>query len=164
MISVAQSAESRLVRLIEIAATEATREEWESKFWALFPSAIDEFEQMARGTHGIRVGVRLPGSSRSRLKSQYGPYSTSKLRRISQAGRPPGTSTPPALRDALIAFERDQQLEHQEQERLAGLVRERLPQPPTGYYWAPDAGGTRLPDAATFRLWSRRFGYMPHSE
>jgi hypothetical protein len=39
-----------------------------------------------------------------------------------------------------------------------------LPDPPEGYNWALDCGGTIFRNKLTYRLWAVKLGHMPGSE
>lgn len=159
-----ESAGSSTSRLVEIVATHDMRADWQAKFWSLFPRATDAFEQLVRGSHGIHITVELAGPVPTRVQSQYGAYSASKLNRLMQSVAEQHAARPAPLEAALAAYMRDYGLDEAARKQVLLATLDRLPLPPAGYHWVPDYGGIVLPRVATFRLWSHALGYMPRSE
>ena len=143
-----------------------------ASYWSQFPESEAEFLSHVRNP-GIRASVDLEFSPETNVKSEYGGMSSAKLRRLVRRVRE-GHDLPEDLdREALRAFEADQEAWNEEYRVAVDRAKEKLPPPVFGCRWVRDhggliatrrAGGRSVPARLSFRLWRDDLGYMPMSE
>lgn len=141
-------------------------------FWSRFPETEAEFMAHVRDP-GIHASVKLEFSPDTRVKSQYGGRSASKMRRLVQRWRADGEIPDDVDRDAVRKFESDVEAWDEEYREAVERARASLPEPPFGCHWSRNtggllttrrAGGRSVPTSLSFRLWRNDLGYMPGSE
>ena len=148
---------------MDVPPSDETQDGWQGTFWQSFPVDPEAFADVVRSSPGIHVSLQLTGAVPP-VQSEYGGYSSAKLARMTHEPSESQAARSAALRRALATYERDFERHEAARKQAYQAAVARLPEPPSGYYWAPDNGGLRFADVVVFRLWSRALGYMPGSE
>lgn len=158
------SPEAWISSTVEISASHVTTEEWNAKFWSMYPTHEPDFHNCVKSGHGIVFSIIFSFCPTVALREKYGEYQLNKIRRIAEHWRSAKKEPPIELVDAISAYQHDQALyEEQKQSAWQELMR-RLPDPPKPYFWYRYSGGITQRDIFFFRLWHPKLGYEPRQE
>jgi hypothetical protein len=156
--------------LLEIQASEVTRERWTAAFWALFPASEEAFTAWVRG-RGIGVSIDFDFKPTRVAAAKYGGVPLSELDRYVRRDLERGPLPTDQL--SYARFKPDKQQWDHDWRAAVEEHETRLPGPPFGFSWRPDRGGVflsrnvggwEIPLRLQYRLWRDDLGYMLSSE
>lgn len=148
---------------VEITASHETTEEWNAKFWSMYPAHEPDFRECVKND-GIVFRIVFPFTPTVSLKDNYGGYRLNKIRRIAEYWRVSKKEPPIELVDAISAYQHDQALYDFQKDSAWKELMRRLPEPPKPYFWYHYSGGITQSDIFFFRLWHSTLGYEPRQE
>lgn len=151
------------LNIVEIPASREATEEWNAKFWGMYPTHEPDFRNCVK-KNGIVFSIVFPFSPTVSFRENYGKYRLNKIRGIAAYWRLSKKEPPIELVDAISAYQHDQALYDFQKESAWQELMRRLPDPPKPYYWYNYSGGIRSCDTITFRLWHSSLGYEPRQE